>query len=148
MSIKGMPFVTVEQVNALRAEALRIESLNAELLAALQGVVTWYGKREALNGDSLLPAHHQQAEIRVAMSAIAKAANGNDGVCALNGEVRLWDSQWVSIVNNPEVLAASDAEEAVAIAVRMTEAAIARNFATSSFPLPRSAGAPSKESTR
>lgn len=35
MSIKDMPFVTVEQVNALRTAALRIENANAVLLRAL-----------------------------------------------------------------------------------------------------------------
>lgn len=38
-SIKEMPFVTVEQVNALRAEALRLDALNAELLEALVWMV-------------------------------------------------------------------------------------------------------------
>lgn len=52
----------------------------------------------------------------------------------ITGEIRLWDSQWVNIVNAPEVRGASDIEEAVAIAVRMTERAIAVNVQTGSLP--------------
>lgn len=54
-------------------------------------------------------------------------------------EVRLWDSQWVSVVNDPAVLNADDADEAVAIAVRLTERHMAHNAATNSWP-------PAKES--
>lgn len=49
-------------------------------------------------------------------------------------EVRLWDSQWVSVVNAPEVLNAFDTDEAVRIAVRMTERFIALNFASGNMP--------------
>lgn len=52
-------------------------------------------------------------------------------------EIRLCDSQWVAIVNSPRVLGADDAEEAVAIAVRMTEEAMALNFKDDAFPPPR-----------
>lgn len=45
------------------------------------------------------------------------------------GVERLWDSQWVNIVNAPEVLAAEDAREAVHLAVKLTEARMAANFA-------------------
>jgi len=54
-------------------------------------------------------------------------------------EVRLWDSQWVHVVNAPAVLNAIDADEAVAIAVRMTERLMAQNAADNSWP-------PAKES--
>lgn len=49
-------------------------------------------------------------------------------------EVRLWDSQWVNVVNAPEVLNAVDTVEAVQIAVRMTESFIARNVASGNLP--------------
>lgn len=49
-------------------------------------------------------------------------------------EVRLWDTQWMNIVNSQEVMGATDAEDAVAIAVRMTEREIAHNVATGSLP--------------
>ena len=49
-------------------------------------------------------------------------------------EVRLWDPQWVNVVNAPEVMNASDAEEAVRIAVRMTERLIAKNVADANLP--------------
>lgn len=48
-------------------------------------------------------------------------------------EVRLWDSQWVNIVNNPEVLS-TDKEQAVSIAVKLTEKAIAKNHAENNWP--------------
>lgn len=57
-------------------------------------------------------------------------------------EVRLCYSQWVNIVNAPEVLNASDREEAVSIAVRMTEEAIANNVAGSILPPARQQPAP------
>lgn len=48
--------------------------------------------------------------------------------------VRLWDSQWVNIVNAPEVLNADSREDAVNIAVRLTEKAIAENAAKDTHP--------------
>lgn len=63
-------------------------------------------------------------------------------------EVRLWDSQWVNIVNAPEVLDASDREEAVNIAVRMTERAIAQNVASSNLPPAPHQPAPVVDDTR
>jgi len=51
-------------------------------------------------------------------------------------KTRLWDSQWVNIVNHPDVLNATEA--AVAKAVKMTEQKMAENFARylSSTPPP------------
>lgn len=68
MSIKDMPFVTVEQVNALRAEGLRIEALNGELLATLQMADEWI--REAKNAGCPLPSEVTLWQTRI---AIAKA---------------------------------------------------------------------------
>lgn len=50
--------------------------------------------------------------------------NRKDGA---GGVDRLWDSQWVNIVNAPQVLNAENQEEAVNIAVRMTEQKMAEN---------------------
>lgn len=61
-------------------------------------------------------------------AALAAPAEGGQG------EVRLWDSQWVNIVNHPEVLNAEDQETAVSVAVRMTETAIAKNVADGKLP--------------
>ena len=50
---------------------------------------------------------------------------------------RLWDSQWVNIVNSPEVLEALrnyEYEDAVNIAIRMTEQKMAENFAAAPPP--------------
>lgn len=50
-----------------------------------------------------------------------------DGVA---GADRMWDSQWVNVVNAPEVLEALRdyrADEAVNIAVKLTEQAMAKN---------------------
>ena len=54
-------------------------------------------------------------------------------------EYRLWDSQWVNIVNSRDVLDAPDADEAVAIAVRMCEEAMAHNARNNNFPPPKNA---------
>ena len=50
-----------------------------------------------------------------------------DGVAGVD---RMWDSQWVNVVNAPEVLEALrnyQSEDAVNIAVRLTEQAMAKN---------------------
>lgn len=49
-------------------------------------------------------------------------------------EVRLWDTQWMNIVNHERCYADFTKEDAVALAVKMTEEAIARNFADGKFP--------------
>lgn len=52
------------------------------------------------------------------------------------GVDRLWDSQWVNIVNAPDVLNAETPEEAVNLAVRMTEQKMAENFQALAQPSP------------
>ena len=52
-------------------------------------------------------------------------------------EIRMWDSQWVNVVNAPEVLNAESTEDAVNVAVRMTEAAMAKNYADGKWPVRR-----------
>jgi hypothetical protein len=54
-------------------------------------------------------------------------------------DYRLWDGQWVNIVNAPTVLSAFGREEAVAIAVRLCEEAMAINIADDHFPPKRKA---------
>lgn len=49
-------------------------------------------------------------------------------------EYRLWDGQWVNIVNSPAVLDAEDRDTAVAIAVRLCEEAMASNIVENRFP--------------
>lgn len=49
-------------------------------------------------------------------------------------EVRLWDSQWGNIVNHARCYAEFTKEEAVAMAVKLTEEAIARNIADGKLP--------------
>lgn len=59
-----------------------------------------------------------------------ETSNARGGLRA--GVDRLWDSQWVNIVNSPEVLNAirnRDYEVAVGVAIRMTEKKMAENFA-------------------
>jgi hypothetical protein len=49
-------------------------------------------------------------------------------------EVRLWDTQWMNIVNHERCYADFTKEEAVAMAVKLTEEAIARNIADGKLP--------------
>lgn len=50
-------------------------------------------------------------------------------------DYRLFDSQWSNIVNNPGVLNADSADDAVAEAVRLTEVAMAKNITNNNWPL-------------
>jgi hypothetical protein len=70
MSIKDMPFVTVEQVNALRAEAIRIDRLCRELLALVQAIVHGRGHCFIPTDD---PSRHTFNWDERARDAIAKA---------------------------------------------------------------------------
>jgi hypothetical protein len=47
---------------------------------------------------------------------------------------RLFDTQWMNVVNNPEVMGAYDVEHAVAIAVKLTEEAMAKNIEANNWP--------------
>jgi len=49
-------------------------------------------------------------------------------------EVRLWDSQWINVVNHDHCYEAWDKEEAIAHAVTMTEKLIAKNVAEGDLP--------------
>jgi hypothetical protein len=63
-----------------------------------------------------------------------KLVGGGDSTAAeddahsLIDRTRLWDSQYVNIVNDPYVLGADDPVDAVAKAVKMTEQKMAENF--------------------
>lgn len=61
-----------------------------------------------------------------------------------DGDVRLWDTQWMNIVNHDNCYRGWDKDEAIAHAVKMTEQAIARNVADGKLPPPRIAAAPSE----
>ena len=50
------------------------------------------------------------------------------------GEIRLWDSQWVNIVNHENGYRGWLVEDAVAYAVKLTEEAIARNIVDGKLP--------------
>ena len=60
-------------------------------------------------------------------------AGGGVDVLAANVEVRLWDSQWVNVVNHDYCYRDWDTNDAVAHAVRMTERLMAENI-TKGFP--------------
>lgn len=59
--------------------------------------------------------------------------SGPEDVLAENVEVRLWDSQWVNVVNHADCYRDMDKEEAIATAVRITERLMAENI-TKGFP--------------
>lgn len=49
-------------------------------------------------------------------------------------DFRLWDSQWTNVVNHAFCYRDFTKEEAVALAVKLTEQAMARNFMDGKFP--------------
>lgn len=70
-------------------------------------------------------------------AALTRQPVAGDG----NTEVRLFDGQWVSIVNHANCWRDYTKEEAISEAVRMTEAAIAENIALGRLPKRRAAPA-------
>jgi hypothetical protein len=44
------------------------------------------------------------------------------------GEIRLWDSQWMNIVNGDCASPALDREEAINLAIKLTEQAMRKNY--------------------
>lgn len=56
-----------------------------------------------------------------------------------DGEVRLWDTQWMNIVNHENCYRDWDKADAINHAVKMTEQAIARNVADGKLPPRRDA---------
>lgn len=54
-------------------------------------------------------------------------------------ECRLWDSQWTNIVNHAFCYRDFTKDEAVALAVKLTEQAIAKNYADGVWPPKREA---------
>ena len=59
-----------------------------------------------------------------------------------DAEVRLWDTQWMSIVNHDNCYRDWSKDDAIAHAVKMTEQAIARNVADGKLPPKKIAAAP------
>jgi predicted oxidoreductase len=53
---------------------------------------------------------------------------------AINREIRLWDTQWVNVVNRADCYADYTKEEAIAMAVKLTEKYMAENFENNEFP--------------
>jgi hypothetical protein len=51
-----------------------------------------------------------------------------------DGEVRLWDTQWMNIVNHDNCYRDWSKDDAIARAVKMTEEAVARNVADGKLP--------------
>lgn len=51
-----------------------------------------------------------------------------------DGEVRLWDTQWMNIVNHDKCYRDWSKDDAIAHAVKMTEESIARNVADGKLP--------------
>lgn len=54
-------------------------------------------------------------------------------------EYRMWDSQWVNVVNHERAYSGWDMEEAINHAVKLTEKAMARNVADGNWPPSRAA---------
>ena len=52
-------------------------------------------------------------------------------------EYRLWDTQWLKIVNHADCYKDFTKEEAVAHAVMLTEKALARNYGDGTWPTKR-----------
>lgn len=61
------------------------------------------------------------------------------GLTSASMTCKLWDSQWVNIVNHANCYADFDKEEAVHQAVKLTEAAIAKNFREAASVAPATA---------
>lgn len=76
----------------------------------------------------------QRSDEQKMLGATLVEASGCATPIVVQTEARLWDSQWSNIMNAPEVLQASSIEEAVYIAVRMAEKAIADNVSNNNLP--------------
>lgn len=65
-----------------------------------------------------------------------------------DGELRLWDTQWMSIVNHDNCYRDWSKDDAIVHAVKMTEQAIARNIADGKLPPKKTAAAPQAGETK
>jgi hypothetical protein len=63
-----------------------------------------------------------------------QAALSSSSSGAVLTEYRMFDSQWVNVVNDPSVMNADGADEAVEAAVRLTEKAMAKNIRDGNWP--------------
>ena len=59
-------------ISKMQAEIAALKSAKSDLLAALENMVAWNGKRGG-DADALLPADQQDKEVAQAMRVIAKA---------------------------------------------------------------------------
>ena len=64
----------------------------------------------------------------------------------MKAEIRLWDTQWVNIVNHNDAYRGWEKDDAIAHAVRMTEQAMARNYADAVWPPEKTSPPTSEES--
>jgi hypothetical protein len=80
---------------------------------------------EYLNGDMSLP----NPDLRAALNLAIAALGGGEVV-----EYRMWDSQWVNVVNHERAYADWDMEEAINHAVKLTEQAMAKNIRDGKWP--------------
>jgi hypothetical protein len=60
-------------------------------------------------------------------------------------EIRLWDSQWVNVVNHADCYRDFDKEEAIAMAVKRTEEYMRKNYQDGKWPPPRTATPPASD---
>lgn len=84
----------------------------------------------AFGRDGLLCADKLNA-VRPAIDAALRSQGQADAVV---GEIRLWDSQWVNVVNHDNCYRDWEQDRAIAHAVRMTEDFMRKNYAEGKWP--------------
>ena len=96
-------------------------------------------KNDALRSEVI--AHRRLTDLMTADIEQLKADNealraqlATQGWQPIGHELRLWDTQWMSIVDNDMRWESFTKEDAVLSAVKMTELAMAKNFMDSNFP--------------
>lgn len=107
----------------------------AERQEARDGVVVT--KNEA---GHIVTVTRQDEDGRI-LKVIAESTSPQPQQAESDGEVRLWDTQWMKIVNHDNSYRNWSKYDAVAHAVKMTEAEIARNVYDGKLP-PRTRAAP------
>jgi hypothetical protein len=96
------------------------------------GLNTYWSKEYVLEHIQSVIDHYERE------LAEAKARAVPDGWVAVDpARVRLWDSQWVNIVNHAQCYEGWSKDDAIAHAVRLTEQAIERNVRSGVVPSAR-----------
>jgi len=113
---------------------------------ALEGYMAAYGQALEAHGIEL---QQQQIEAdRFAREALMSVPDGAQPAVALEQRsnehlepvaIRLWDSQWVNVVNHDNCYQGWDKEDAINHAVKMTEKYIAANVSNNTTPPQHSA---------